>query len=168
MDFSASVAQRLDEDRVSNVLKWVLLGIAILTFGLLAWATALTYQLAPPQPERFLAPDGSVLMTAKDIDDGKASFQRADLMDYGSIYGMGSYFGEDYTAEYLVRLGQLTQDNVAQQRYGKPFVALGPEEQKLAQAAMQAQLKGIDLSLSEAYLPPAVAGTVKTLQTEIS
>ena len=46
------------EDSVSNVLKWVLLAVAILTFGLLAWATTVTYRAAPPQPERFLAADG--------------------------------------------------------------------------------------------------------------
>ena len=34
-------------------------------------------------------------------------------MDYGSFYGMGSYFGEDYTAANLVRLANLTQDNLA-------------------------------------------------------
>jgi nitric oxide reductase subunit B len=168
MDISASVAQRLDEDRVSNVLKWVLLGIAILTFGLLAWATVLTYQLAPPQPERFLAPDGSVLMTAKDIDDGKASFQRADLMDYGSIYGMGSYFGEDYTAEYLLRFGQVTEDNIAQARFGKGVAALNAEDQRAAQAAMQQQLKDIDLSGVDVHLSAAVAGAFKTLQSEIT
>jgi nitric oxide reductase subunit B len=44
------------EDRVSNVLKWVLLGIAVITFGVLGWATDVTYRTAPPQPERFLAP----------------------------------------------------------------------------------------------------------------
>ena len=42
-------------------------------------------------------------MTEDDVVAGKAGFQRADLMDYGSLYGMGSYFGEDYTAKYLVR-----------------------------------------------------------------
>jgi hypothetical protein len=40
----------------------------------------------------------TVLMSAVDIEVGKAGFQKADLMDYGSLYGMGSYFGEDYTA----------------------------------------------------------------------
>jgi len=25
---------------------------------------------------------------------GKAGFQKTDVMDYGSLYGMGSYFGE--------------------------------------------------------------------------
>src|SRR5580704_18017620 len=95
------------EDAVSNVLKWVLLAVAILTFGLLAWATTATYRLAPPQPDRFLGEDGTVLMTNDDIIAGKGGFQKADLMDYGSLYGMGSYYGEDYTAATLVRLGAL-------------------------------------------------------------
>ncbi|WP_408737380.1 hypothetical protein [Acetobacter lambici] len=40
-------------------------------------------------------------MTADDIIAGKGGFQKADLMDYGSLYGMGSYYGEDYTASLL-------------------------------------------------------------------
>src|SRR5262245_57403883 len=91
-------------------------------------ATDITYRTAPPQLDRFLAPDGTVVMTSEDIEDGKASFQRADLMDRGSNYGMGSYFAEDHTTEYLVRLGQVTQDNLAQERFGKPFAALGDED----------------------------------------
>ena len=50
-------AERIDrpvEDPVSNVLKWVLLVVAILTFALLAWATTATYRTAPPQPDRFV------------------------------------------------------------------------------------------------------------------
>ena len=101
-------AERIDppvQDPVSNVLKWVLLVVAILTFALLAWATTATYRLAPPQPDRFVGADGAVLMTNDDIVAGKGGFQKADLMDYGSLYGMGSYYGEDYTASTLVRLG---------------------------------------------------------------
>ena len=52
-------------------------------------------------------------MTADDIIAGKGGFQKADLMDYGSIYGMGSYFGEDYTASTLVRLGVLTKQSLS-------------------------------------------------------
>ena len=54
-------AERIDQpvdDAVSEVLKWVLLAVAILTFALLAWATMMTYRLAPPQPDRFV---GAVL-----------------------------------------------------------------------------------------------------------
>jgi len=108
-------AERIDppvQDPVSNVLKWVLLVVAILTFALLAWATTATYRLAPPQPDRFVGADGAVLMTNDDIVAGKGGFQKADLMDYGSLYGMGSYYGEDYTASTLVRLGAAARDNV--------------------------------------------------------
>ena len=48
------------EDPVSNVLKWILLIVAIGSFGLFAWATVLTYERAPPQPERFVTSSGSM------------------------------------------------------------------------------------------------------------
>ena len=102
----------------------MLLVVAIVTFGLLAWATVATYRTAPPQPDRFVTADGAVLMTDDDIVAGKGGFQKADLMDYGSLYGMGSYYGEDYTASTLVRLGTATQNNVALATFGKPFAAL--------------------------------------------
>ena len=37
-------------DRVSDILKWVLLAVAVICFGLLGWATVLTYRDAPPHP----------------------------------------------------------------------------------------------------------------------
>ncbi|HET9149907.1 MAG TPA: nitric oxide reductase, partial [Alphaproteobacteria bacterium] len=167
-DASSTTLGRIHEDSVSNVLKWVLLATAIVCFGLLAWATYVTYELAPPQPERFVAPDGGVLMTRQDIEDGKASFQRADLMDYGSIYGMGSYFGEDYTAEYLVRLGQLTEDNIAHARFGKPIAELGDADRHAVSVAMQKELKGVDLTAVEAHVPAALAGAIATARGEIT
>ena len=59
----AKVVDRSVRDRVSAVLKWVLLGVAIATFGLLAWATTATYRRVPPQPERIVGADGVLLMT---------------------------------------------------------------------------------------------------------
>lgn len=168
MDTSETVLRRRQDDRVSDVLKWTLLVVAVLTFALLAWATVVTYRNAPPQPARLVAPDGSVAMTARDITDGKASFQRADLMDYGSIYGMGLYFGEDYTAEYLLRLGQPTNDNIALSRFGQPFAALDQDSRNSVQAAMRQQLKGIDLSRTDALVPAEVARAIRSLRVEIS
>ena len=77
-------------DPISDILKWVLLVTAIVCFALLGWATVLTYEQAPPHPETFTDRGGNVIMTVDDIAAGKAGFQKADLMDYGSIYGMGS------------------------------------------------------------------------------
>jgi nitric oxide reductase large subunit len=103
------------EDPVSNVLKWVLLAVAVGCFALFAWATVLTYERAAPQPHRFVGAGGATLITADDIVAGKAGFQKADLMDYGSLYGMGSYFGQDYTAFALMRLAKLTDGEARQQ-----------------------------------------------------
>src|SRR5678815_6068540 len=99
-------------DRVSDILKWVLLATAIVCFSLLRWATVLTYEQAPPQPQAFTDQSGNVIMSGDDVVAGKGGFQKADLMDYGSIYGMGSYFGEDYTASTLARLGVLTKQSL--------------------------------------------------------
>ena len=118
-------------DPVSDILKWVLLVTAVICFALLGWATVLTYEQAPPQPQAFTDRSGNVLMTADDIVAGKGGFQKADLMDYGSIYGMGSYFGEDYTASTLVRLGVLTKQSLANSGQTPPSTK-APGNQSLA------------------------------------
>ena len=115
---------------ISNILKWVLLVTAVICFALLGWATVLTYQKAPPHPQAFTDSAGNVVMSADDIIAGKGGFQKADLMDYGSIYGMGSYFGEDYTASTLVRLGVLTKQSLA--KSGTPPRTAAPGNKSLA------------------------------------
>ncbi|HVO02109.1 MAG TPA: cbb3-type cytochrome c oxidase subunit I [Candidatus Cybelea sp.] len=159
---------RSGEDAVSGVLKWVLLLVAIGTFAGLAWATVETYRTAPPQPDRYVTADGTVVMTDTDIAAGKEGFQRADLMDYGSLYGMGSYFGEDYTAANLVALATLTQANIATSKFGKPYETLPAEQQWLAHSEMQAQLQGIDLTAKQVLIPPALAAAIATLRGQIS
>jgi nitric oxide reductase subunit B len=156
------------EDPVSNVLKWILLAVAVATFAILGWTTELTYKDAPPFPDRFVAADGTVLMSAADILAGKAGFQKADLMDYGSLYGMGSYFGEDYTAANLVRLAKLTEDGIAKIKIGKAFADLPAEERASVQAAMQIELQGVDLTKEVTTLPKALADAVPTLRAEIA
>jgi len=155
------------EDPVSNVLKWVLLVVAIASFAILGWTTKLTYEAAPPFPDRFVAADGTPLMTAADIVSGKAGFQKADLMDYGSLYGMGSYFGEDYTAAYLVRLATLTEGNIAKAHGVKDLSELSAEQRASARAAMQAELQGIDLTKQVAVIPDPLAAAITTLRGEI-
>ena len=167
MTVDSSVASQ-SEDPVSNVLKWVLLGVGIVTFAILAWTVKLTYQAAPPFPDRFVTRDGAVLMTASDIQAGKAGFQKADLMDYGSLYGMGSYFGEDYTATNLVRLATLTQDTIAQSTTGKALTQLTAEQQASIKATMQTELQGIDLTQRVAEIPQPVAAAITTLRRQIA
>jgi nitric oxide reductase subunit B len=164
-------AERLDSsinDPVSLVLKWALLAVAVVTFALLAWATTATYRLAPPRPARFVGPDGAVLMTNDDIVAGKGGFQKADLMDYGSLYGMGSYYGEDYTASTLVRLGTAARDNIAQAADGKPFASLDADRQDAVTAAMRRDLQGVDLTQRQVTLPQPVAAALASVRDDIA
>jgi nitric oxide reductase subunit B len=156
------------EDPVSNVLKWILLAVAVGSFALFAWATVLTYERAAPQPDRFVTPGGAALMTAEGILAGKAGFQKADLMDYGSLYGMGSYFGQDYTAFGLMRLAKLTEENLAQSRFGTGFDALPVDRQAATRDAMRQQLQTVDLTQREVVIPEALADAIGTLRTEMA
>ena len=182
-------------DPISDILKWILLTVAVICFSLLGWATVLTYQKAPPHPQAFADSSGNVIMSADDIVAGKGGFQKADLMDYGSIYGMGSYFGEDYTASTLVRLGVLTKQSLAKSAATPPgpeapanksLATTGPAgtppeaptpapastAEALADAAatatMQKQLQGIDLTQATVVLPDPVAQAVRGLQAELT
>lgn len=155
-------------DPVSNVLKWVLLGVAVVCFALMGLATKATYQRSPPQPQRFVSARGTLLFTADDIVAGKGGFQKADLMDYGSLYGMGSYYGEDYTASALVRLATLTQDGIAHARFGAAFKDLAPDQQASVTSSMRAQLQQVDLTQTEARIPNELAAAITELRNEIT
>lgn len=155
------------KDKVSNVLKWVLLGVGVISFSILVWAAKVTYSTVPPRPDVFLTESGETLMTGADIVSGKGGFQKADLMDYGSLFGMGSYFGEDYTAKYLKELGQKTEENIAVLEFGQPFAALSENDQASSQREMQKMLQRIDLTSKEVVLPPALAEAVRATQGEI-
>jgi nitric oxide reductase subunit B len=107
-------------------------------------------------------------MTADDIVAGKGGFQKADLMDYGSVYGMGSYFGEDYTAFALKRLANLTEDNLAQAQFGRNHDALSPEQQSGIWDGMRRQLQGVDLRQREVALLDALAKAIVTLRSDMA
>jgi nitric oxide reductase subunit B len=164
----STLVSEAPEDSVGKVLKWILLAVAIACFAALGWATKLTYEGSPPFPDRFVTKSGAVVMTGDDVVAGKAGFQKADLMDYGSLYGMGSYFGEDYTADNLVRIAKLTEANIAGARYGKPLVTLTAEQQAAVKVTMQKMLQSIDLSAKTAVLPDALAQAIITRRGQIA
>ena len=168
MVIHSGTVHQFAEDPVSDVLKWILLAVAVGTFGVLFWTIDITYKAAPPFPERFVSPDGALLMSAADIQAGKTGFQRADLMDYGSLYGMGSYFGEDYTASNLVRLATLTEANIAEAKTGRALSDLSLEDQAAVKAAMQVELQSVDLTQKIAMLPHALAEALSTLRSQIA
>ena len=151
-------------DVVIRNLKIVLLLTLVVTVGILIYGTFVTYRKVPPLPGRFLDPQGQVFMTRHDVVAGKAAFQEADLMDYGSIYGMGSYFGEDYTAQFLHALGRHTEQALARARYGKGLRALTLGQRYTVRAKMREDLQGIALRDAQVTLPAALARAVRQIR----
>ncbi|GGI85658.1 hypothetical protein [Vulcanisaeta souniana] len=69
-------------------------------YGIMAWYT---FTHLPPIPAAVVTENGTVLFTYNDVVMGKYYFQKYGLMDYGSILGMGGYFGIDFTS-YALRI----------------------------------------------------------------
>jgi nitric oxide reductase subunit B len=157
MSVESSLATVEAEDPVGRVLKWVLLIVAAACFAALAWTTVLTYSAAPPLPRQITDARGTAIMTEADVVAGKAGFQKADLMDYGSLYGMGSYFGEDYTADNLVKIATLTEANIAMARFNRPLAALSADDAASVRSDMQRMLQGVDLTAPVVALPDPLA-----------
>ena len=156
------------QDRTSKVLIWIMVIVTVVCWAAMLAATVETYRQAAPLPQKMVTADGKSVMTYDSIVAGKSGFQKADLMDYGSLYGMGSYFGEDYTAEYLVQLGKQVRDNLASAQYGKAYAALDRDQQSGITRRMQSDLKDIDLSRPVVVLPQAVADAIATLRAKIA
>ena len=70
-------------------------------------------------------------------------------MDYGSLYGMGSYYGQDYTAWTLIRLAGLAEHKHRPGQFGKPFTELPADQQAAVRDAMRGQLQHVDLTLRQ-------------------
>lgn len=156
------------QDTTTRTLIILLLFVVVGCWAAMIWAGFHTYQYAPPLPEKFVSSSGQELMLSEGIISGKAAFQKADLMDYGSLYGMGSYFGIDYTAQYLVEIGQKVNEELSLKNYGKSFADLLPEQQYLVQRDMQAMLKEIALNESTVIIPDVVANVIIKLRQEIT
>lgn len=145
------------QDYPTRVLIVALLLTTVAAWAAMAWMSAATYRGAPPLPARIVSQDGHTLMTRADLVAGKAGFQRADLMDYGSLYGMGSYFGEDYTASVLVALARRTQASLA----GMPLDRAPLAQRLAARQKMRAMLREVRLTRGDVVVPPPLAAAIR-------
>lgn len=79
-----------------GLLLTLLFGFTVMLVG--GW---FMYKTRAPIPARVVSPQGVLLFTTEDIQQGQELFRKRDLMNYGSILGHGAYLGPDYTAEAL-------------------------------------------------------------------
>jgi len=98
--------------------------ISIFMVTILIYYTANLAKEVPPLPKQVVSVEGEVLYTYDDIVNGKAMFQQFDLMDYGSLLGMGAYLGPDFTTEFLHKRAEFLNNYYALEYYKKDFVDL--------------------------------------------
>jgi nitric oxide reductase subunit B len=115
--------------------------VMVVGFSILSFMTVQTYRNAPPIAETWKGPSGEVVFTQADVLKGQEVFLKYALMEHGTLWGHGAYLGPDYSAEYLHRLCEISQDTEASSRYGKPFAQLSPEEQGAVASVVKMSLK---------------------------
>ncbi|NOY23907.1 MAG: nitric oxide reductase, partial [Acidobacteria bacterium] len=74
----------------------------VMVVALIGFTASLVKEV-PPIPQKVVSSTGSVLYTYDDVVAGKGYFQEFDLMDYGTMLGMGAYLGPDFTEETMHR-----------------------------------------------------------------
>jgi len=82
----------------------------------------------PPIPKQVVSEDGSVLYTYDDVVNGKAMFQQFDLMDYGTMLGMGAYLGPEFAGDFMHRRAVFLYDYYAMKKFGVTADKLTPEQ----------------------------------------
>lgn len=93
--------------------------IAIFMVSILIYFTANLQKEVPPIPKVVQSVSGEVLYTYDDVVEGKGYFQEFDLMDWGTLLGMGAYMGPDFTTDFFHHRAEYLYDYYAEQMYGK-------------------------------------------------
>lgn len=98
--------------------------IALIMVSALIYYTANLQKEVPPLPKTVKSVSGELLYSYDDIVEGKVFFQQFDLMDWGTLLGMGAYMGPDFTTDFMHYRIEYLYDFYAQKMYGKNSVAL--------------------------------------------
>jgi nitric oxide reductase subunit B len=102
--------------------------IAIIMVAALIYFTATLQKEVPPIAKEVKSQSGEVLYTYDDVVEGKGYFQEFDLMDWGTLLGMGAYMGPDFTTDFFHHRAEFLYEYYAKEMYGKSKADLSAEE----------------------------------------
>jgi len=94
--------------------------IALIMVTMLIYYTANLQKEVPPIPKEVKSVSGEVLYTYDDVLAGKGYFQQFDLMDWGTMLGMGAYMGPDFSTDFMHYRAEFLYDFYAKEIYSKP------------------------------------------------
>ncbi len=93
--------------------------ISIFMVVALIYFTANLQKEVPPIAKEVKSVSGEVLYTYDDVAQGKGYFQQFDLMDWGTMLGMGAYMGPDFTTEFFHHRAEYLYDFYGKEMFGK-------------------------------------------------
>ncbi|WP_247729889.1 nitric-oxide reductase large subunit [Halovivax limisalsi] len=99
-------------------------------------------QEVPQIPKEVTGPDGEVIVTESQVQDGKIAFQQNGLMNHGSILGNGAYYGVDFTADALDLKVSAMREYYADERYGAAYDDLDAAERGSVDSIVREELDG--------------------------
>jgi len=141
-------------------LWFTLIGVLIVTFGLLGYYGAEVYRTAPPIPAKIATAGGEVLYTHDSILDGQTAWQSVGGMQLGSIWGHGAYQAPDWTADWLHRELLNWLDVAAERAHGKPFAELDAPAQAVLRDRMKTEYR------TNTYSPETGVATVSSVRAD--
>jgi len=115
--------------------------IGILMVVALVVFTANLAKEVPPIPQNVVSASGETLYTYDDVVNGKGMFQQFDLMDYGTMLGMGAYMGPDFSTEFFHKRAVYLYDHLAMVEYGVPAGELTVEQRAFVKEKVKADFK---------------------------
>lgn len=123
--------------------------MALFMVTMLIYYTANLQKEVPPIPLKVKSVSGEVLYTYNDVVEGKGYFQEFDLMDWGTLLGMGAYMGPDFTTDFLHYRAEFLYDFYAMEIYGKPDKDLTKVERGAVKERVKEDVKNQTSLLSQ-------------------
>ena len=121
---------------------WQWLAIIFLaSFAVLGWIGREIYLAAPPIPTQVVDSDGAPVFQEGQVMRGQQAWLSAGGQQLGSVWGHGSYVAPDWSADWLHREAVALREVIAEQRYQRPFAALGRLEQATVGAYVKDELR---------------------------
>ncbi len=131
----------------------LLLIIILISAAVLLWGTVQTYRHLPPLPASVVSPDNQILFTLADIREGQTIFQQRNFMGFGTLLGNGSYFGPDFTAEYLAFLRDNIAQTLAQREFSQSLSTLTPSQCEQVMARVRVTLQQTQWKENQIIVP---------------
>ncbi len=111
--------------------------IALIMVTMLIYYTANLQKEVPPIPKEVKSVSGEVLYTYDDVIAGKGYFQQFDLMDWGTMLGMGAYMGPDFSTDFMHYRAEYLYDYYGKELYSK----LNKELTEIERGAVKERVK---------------------------